>query len=78
MIEKNAWLPQWGPRPGQPGCKVPPRIARRAGDYALIKENESMKLAGRMRRLVAPLGHDLQDTRANLDAYLCFLIGGAE
>jgi hypothetical protein len=40
LAEQGAWLAAWGPRPGEPGCRVPPALlpeaqARREGTYAL-------------------------------------------
>src|SRR4051794_41553151 len=40
LAEQNAWLAAWGPRPGEPDCRVPPALlpesqARRAKAYLL-------------------------------------------
>ena len=40
LAEQNAWLAAWGPRPGEPDCRVPPALlpesrTRRANIYAL-------------------------------------------
>src|SRR3954452_12846585 len=40
LAEQNAWLAAWGPRPGEPDCRVPPallpeRQTRRENAYAL-------------------------------------------
>jgi hypothetical protein len=40
LAEQGAWLAVWGPRPGEPGCQVPPALlpetqARRENAYAL-------------------------------------------
>jgi hypothetical protein len=40
LAEQNAWLAAWGPRPGEPNCRVPPALlpetqARRETAYAL-------------------------------------------
>ena len=40
LAEQGAWLAAWGPRPGEPGCRVPPALlpeaqARREAAYAL-------------------------------------------
>jgi hypothetical protein len=40
LVEQNAWLAAWGPRPGEPDCRVPPALlpesqARREDTYLL-------------------------------------------
>jgi hypothetical protein len=40
LAEQNAWLAAWGPRPGEPDCRVPPALlpesqARREDTYLL-------------------------------------------
>jgi hypothetical protein len=40
LAEQNAWLAAWGPRPGEPACRVPPallpeRQTRRENTYLL-------------------------------------------
>ena len=40
LAEQNAWLAAWGPRPGEPDCRVPPALLpesqeRRANAYLL-------------------------------------------
>ena len=40
LAEQNAWLAAWGPRPGEPDCRVPPALlpesqTRRANAYLL-------------------------------------------
>jgi hypothetical protein len=40
LAEQNAWLAVWGPRPGEPDCRVPPALlpesqTRRANAYLL-------------------------------------------
>src|SRR4051812_13454427 len=40
LAEQGAWLAAWGPRPGEPGCRVSPALlpeaqARREAAYAL-------------------------------------------
>ena len=40
LYEQNAWLVAWGPRPGEPDCRVPPALlpesqTRRENTYAL-------------------------------------------
>jgi hypothetical protein len=40
LAEQNAWLASWGPRPGEPDCRVPPALlpesqTRRANAYLL-------------------------------------------
>src|ERR671921_1194460 len=40
LADQGAWLASWGPRPGEPDCRVPPALlpetqARRANAYAL-------------------------------------------
>jgi hypothetical protein len=40
LAEQGAWLSGWGPRPGEPGCRVPPALlpetqTRRESAYAL-------------------------------------------
>jgi hypothetical protein len=40
LAEQNAWLATWGPRPGEPDCRVPPALlpesqARREDTYLL-------------------------------------------
>jgi hypothetical protein len=40
LEEQNAWLAAWGPRPGEPDCRVPPALLpesriRRENDYLL-------------------------------------------
>jgi hypothetical protein len=40
LAEQGAWLTDWGPRPGEPNCRVPPALlpetqARRENAYAL-------------------------------------------
>jgi hypothetical protein len=40
LAEQNAWLAAWGPRPGEPACRVPPALlpesqTRRENAYAL-------------------------------------------
>ena len=40
LAEQNAWLAAWGPRPGEPDCRVPPALlpesqTRRENTYAL-------------------------------------------
>ena len=40
LAEQGAWLAAWGPRPGEPGCRVPPALLpesqrRRENAYAL-------------------------------------------
>jgi hypothetical protein len=40
LEEQNAWLATWGPRPGEPGCRVPPALlpesrTRRENNYLL-------------------------------------------
>jgi hypothetical protein len=40
LAEQNAWLAVWGPRPGEPDCRVPPALlpesqARREDTYLL-------------------------------------------
>ena len=40
LAEQNAWLAGWGPRPGEPDCRVPPALlpesqARRENAYLL-------------------------------------------
>lgn len=31
LVEKETWLNEWGPRPGQDGCRVPADVLRRFG-----------------------------------------------
>src|SRR5918994_4146236 len=40
LADQGAWLASWGPRPGEPGCRVPPALlpesqTRRENAYAL-------------------------------------------
>ena len=40
LADQGAWLVSWGPRPGEPGCQVPPALlpesqSRRENAYAL-------------------------------------------
>jgi hypothetical protein len=40
LAEQSAWLAAWGPRPGEPDCRVPPALlpesrTRRENDYLL-------------------------------------------
>src|SRR3954465_6760209 len=40
LADQGAWLVSWGPRPGEPGCQVPPALlpesqTRRENAYAL-------------------------------------------
>ena len=40
LADQGAWLVSWGPRPGEPGCRVPPALlpesqSRRENAYAL-------------------------------------------
>jgi hypothetical protein len=40
VLAQGAWLANWGPRPGEPGCRAPPALlpetqARRENAYAL-------------------------------------------
>src|ERR671911_2068035 len=40
LADRGAWLVSWGPRPGEPGCRVPPALlsesqTRRENAYAL-------------------------------------------
>ena len=40
LADQGAWLPAWGPRPGEPDCRVPPALlpesqTRRANAYLL-------------------------------------------
>jgi hypothetical protein len=40
LADQGAWLASWGPRPGEPGCQVPPALlpesqSRRENAYAL-------------------------------------------
>ena len=40
LAEQNAWLAAWGPRPGEPDCRIPPALlpesqARREDTYLL-------------------------------------------
>src|SRR3954447_22490624 len=39
LADQDAWLTSWGPRPGEPGCRVPPALlpesqTRRENTYA--------------------------------------------
>ena len=41
LADQGAWLASWGPRPGEPGCQVPPALlpesqTRRENAYALV------------------------------------------
>jgi len=46
LAEQNAWLVAWGPRPGEPDCRVPPALlpesqARRENAYLLWRATMS-------------------------------------
>jgi hypothetical protein len=53
LAEYGAWLAAWGPRPGEPGCQVPPALlpetrTRRESAYALWRSEvrTSTEVAG--------------------------------
>jgi hypothetical protein len=71
LVEHGAWLAAWGPRPGEPNCRVPPALlpetqARRENDYALwrsaVRTSDEVASEGKTPRTRASRSRRQTDT----------------